>query len=228
VEHVLVADFREKDSLLVKLLVKLGVEPVFANLSVGDYLVSNTVAIERKTPADLVSSILDGRFSDQLERLKQAYPHNVLLVTGGLSEALSRAPNPGIVYSRLALACLSGTSIVVLDSDLEAAQFVRWLVKESKKSWEGFEPMIKRKPKNQSPSEQVFNVLTAIPSVGAKRAEKLMRAFPNLLAVLQAPEEKLASLVGSTAAKHIKRVAYTQISHAEKHTKLTDYIHEND
>jgi len=33
-----VADFREKDSLLVKLLVKLGVEPVFANLSVATTL----------------------------------------------------------------------------------------------------------------------------------------------------------------------------------------------
>ncbi|MEM0270928.1 MAG: ERCC4 domain-containing protein [Thermoprotei archaeon] len=228
VKHRIVADYREKDSYFVGLLVQLGVEPAYTNLSVGDYIVSNTVAVERKSATDLVASILDGRFSDQVERLKQAYPHSVLLVVGGLSEAVSRAPNPGLVYSRLALACLGGVNLVILGSNEEGAHFLKWLAAEAKGSWLGYEPMIKRKPKNQSVHRQVFDVLTAIPSVGAKRAERLMNAFPNLLAVLQASEERLASLVGSSAAKNIKRVALTQISPTDTNAKLTDYLHDNE
>lgn len=222
---MVVADYREKGSRFAGLLAALGVEPAYANLSVGDYVLSNSVAVERKSPADLVASILDGRFADQLKRLNEAYPTSILLVTGTLEEAVAKAPNPGLVYSKLAQACLSSVSLIVLESEESAAQMLKWLALEAKNSWKGYEPMIKRKPKNQSLEEQVFNVLTAIPSVGSKRAAKLIEAFPNLKAVFEAPEARLAQIVGWAAARRIKSLL-TQPLHAgsTSQSKLTDYF----
>lgn len=224
-KHLLVADYREKGSRFAALLVRLGLEPAYTNLSVGDYVLSNSVAIERKTPEDLVASILDGRFTDQLRRLSEAYPKGVLLVTGSLEEAAARSPNPGLVYSSLAQACLSSVSLVVSGSEESAAHIVKWLAAEAKNSWTGYEPMIKRKPKDQSTQQQAFNVLTAIPSVGPKRALKLMEAFPSLQAIFEAPEARLAQIVGPSVARNIKSALSRplRVDRASQ-ARLTDYF----
>ena len=50
-------DPRERD--MAKLLESLGLEVTVKNLEVGDYVVSDRVAIERKTAQDFVASIID-------------------------------------------------------------------------------------------------------------------------------------------------------------------------
>src|SRR3989344_1312628 len=79
-------DHREKNSLVVSELVKLGFEISWAQLPVADYIV-NGVAIERKTISDLKSSVIDKRIISQLLELKQ-YERKFLLVEGILKEDL--------------------------------------------------------------------------------------------------------------------------------------------
>ncbi len=70
-------------------------------LDVGDYLVGPGAAVERKTGADFVASILDGRFAEQAAKLRASYEKVFWLFGMGLTIALPlllllrRARGPG-------------------------------------------------------------------------------------------------------------------------------------
>ena len=75
-----IIDYREKNSLVVSELVKLGFEVEIKELKVADYLVKD-VAIERKTVSDFISSMINQRLRSQLEELQQ-YPNKLLIIEG--------------------------------------------------------------------------------------------------------------------------------------------------
>ena len=56
-----VADERERNSRIPELVREAGASVDFAQLPVGDYIVSPEEVVERKTVRDLISSIYDGR-----------------------------------------------------------------------------------------------------------------------------------------------------------------------
>ena len=78
----LLYDHREERSTIPGLLALEGFEMVAQQLPVGDYILSDRLAIERKTATDLISSITDRRLWEQADRLKEAYPAIILIVEG--------------------------------------------------------------------------------------------------------------------------------------------------
>ncbi|TRN00095.1 multidrug MFS transporter, partial [Sulfolobus sp. E1] len=66
-------DDREKASGIPELLKELGLIVIFSQLEVADYVVADGVAIERKSVPDLINSIFDKRFFDQISRLSDSY-----------------------------------------------------------------------------------------------------------------------------------------------------------
>ena len=65
-------DYRERRSGLVELLEKhCHVET--GSLVCGDYRINDQILIERKTARDLLLSIVDHRFFNQIRRLKKAF-----------------------------------------------------------------------------------------------------------------------------------------------------------
>lgn len=78
----IVVDHRERSSQLVGKLSRLGAVLEFKSLKVGDYVVSENVAIERKTYNDFASSIIDRRLFEQTRAMKEAYSSPILLLEG--------------------------------------------------------------------------------------------------------------------------------------------------
>src|SRR3989344_4065891 len=76
----IIADYREKNSLVISEVVSLGIEIEFQALKVGDYIVNDT-AVERKTVSDFISSMISHRLANQLEELKQ-YENRLLIIEG--------------------------------------------------------------------------------------------------------------------------------------------------
>lgn len=60
----------------------------FAQLKVGDYIVSPDTAIERKTIQDLLKSIYDGRLFVQCSQLNEHYTKPVLIVEGNIVDLI--------------------------------------------------------------------------------------------------------------------------------------------
>ena len=85
----IVVDEREKRSGIPDLLRQAGAFIDFAQLKVGDYIVSPDTAIERKTIQDLLNSIYDGRLFVQCSQLNEHYTKPVLVVEGNIVDLIN-------------------------------------------------------------------------------------------------------------------------------------------
>lgn len=95
----ILVDSRETRSPVRDFLLKTPrAEVQIVELEVGDYVIAEGAAIERKTAEDLVLSIMDGRFIGQLELMRSAYVKPFLLVEG----------DPYKVRSKIAPAAITG------------------------------------------------------------------------------------------------------------------------
>ena len=84
----IVVDERERKSGIPDLLRQAGAIIDFAQLSVGDYIVSPETAVERKTIQDLLNSIFDGRLFVQCSQLNEHYVKPVLIVEGNIVDLM--------------------------------------------------------------------------------------------------------------------------------------------
>jgi len=75
-------DYREKASGLIDLLKKEDVEVEIKKISHGDYLINDSITVERKTARDFLVSIIDGRLFNQLSNLKKYCMNPILLIEG--------------------------------------------------------------------------------------------------------------------------------------------------
>lgn len=81
----IICDCREERSGIPNILKGLpNVQVEIDELQVGDYLVANEVAIERKNVADFAGSIKDSSLWDQLIRTKSTYQKAHFLLEGDL------------------------------------------------------------------------------------------------------------------------------------------------
>jgi DNA excision repair protein ERCC-4 len=84
----IVVDERERKSGIPDLLRQAGAIIDFAQLKVGDYVVSPETAVERKTMQDLLNSIYDGRLFVQCSQLNEHYVKPVLIVEGNIVDLM--------------------------------------------------------------------------------------------------------------------------------------------
>ncbi|UCE12748.1 MAG: hypothetical protein JSV04_11200, partial [Candidatus Heimdallarchaeota archaeon] len=75
----IIVDHREPQRLK-KRLIKLGMEVEEQQLDIADYIISDTTACERKTGTDLITSLMDNRLFEQIDRLIDTYEQPVLLL----------------------------------------------------------------------------------------------------------------------------------------------------
>jgi DNA excision repair protein ERCC-4 len=75
-----IVDSREFRSSLPSLLHGRNLDVVPAMLTVGDYVLSPTMVVERKSVKDLISSLNSGRLYNQCETMMQHYKTPLLLI----------------------------------------------------------------------------------------------------------------------------------------------------
>src|SRR3989344_143033 len=90
----IIADYREKNSLVLSSLKNLGAEVETKELKVADYIVKD-VAIERKTVKDFLSSMINKRLLKQIEELQQ-YKNKLLIIEGVEEQELYNDSPEGI------------------------------------------------------------------------------------------------------------------------------------
>src|SRR3989454_8470893 len=102
-----VADERERASGVPEELSKLNVRVYFSKLSVGDYVLSPEVAVERKSIPDLISSVYDSRIFIQASRIASAYAKPYLLIEGDSKEVERLTRNLKSYYGAIASVTLA-------------------------------------------------------------------------------------------------------------------------
>jgi len=112
-------------------------------LPLGDVYVKtdedkDVLIIERKTLADLLASIKDGRYSEQSYRLTHSSgfpPHSIVYIIEGSISQLRTSLERKVVYSALAsLNYFKGFSVVRTGSIAETAEYIVWMCEKIEKN----------------------------------------------------------------------------------------------
>ena len=82
----IIVDKRERNLEILEGLSGSGIRLEFAQLPVGDYILSERMCVERKTVRDFESSIISARVFDQLDRLNRDFRKPLLLLEGNDTE----------------------------------------------------------------------------------------------------------------------------------------------
>jgi ERCC4-related helicase len=198
-------DFREKE--MGKLLEAQGLEVTLRNLEVGDYVISDRLAIERKTAQDFVASIIDPERNlfRQLSDLARTYEKPVMILEG--RDLYTRQMNPASIQGALAsIAVDFGIPIIPSEDQNETASIIAMLAARERK--EGHEPKLHGHKTARTLKEQQEYLVSAIPSVGPAVAKNLLRHFGSVERIMTASQDELqgVELVGPKIAERIREL----------------------
>ncbi|WP_052721750.1 DEAD/DEAH box helicase [Methanosarcina siciliae] len=205
----IVIDHRETKSGVAKTLDRLGMELSFVVLEIGDYVVSDRLAVERKRTDDFVSSLIDGKRNlfSQLSDLARVYEKPVLIIEG---EDLftSRQINPNAIYGSLvSIAIDFGVSILYSRDEAETASILKILAKrEQTENKNEINPHGKKSA--SSLAEQQEYLISSISNIGPKAARNLLLHFGSVEAIMRADIEELkkVKLIGPKTANRIREI----------------------
>ena len=199
----IIADHREKNSLVIAELVSLNNKIEFKQLEVADYIIGKT-AVERKTGADLISSMLNKRLFIQLENLKQ-YENPLLIIESYQSLNLEETNlNENAVRGLLLSISLDYKIPIVFTKDPKETAIFLNLIAKKKKS----EISLRAKLKI-SDSERLQFILEGFPNIGPITAKKLLKEYKTLKNTILAKEEEIKSLIGKKADKFLELINKT-------------------
>ncbi|VVB73100.1 3'-flap repair endonuclease Xpf [uncultured archaeon] len=198
-------DPRERE--MGKLLEARGLEVTLKNLEVGDYVLSDRVAVERKTAQDFVASIIDPdrNLFRQIEDLSRSYDRPVLILEG--RDLYTRQVSAASIHGALAAVAVGYKVPIIPSEDQdETASILALLAAREQK--EGHEPKIHGHKTARTLSEQQEYLISAIPSVGPTVARNLLRHFGSIEKIMTAKKEELqeVELVGPKIADRIREL----------------------
>lgn len=209
-----VADERERASGVPEELSKLKVRVYFDRLPAADYILSPEIAVERKSVRDLVLSIYDSRLFNQAARMWASYPKPYLLVEGDSKEVEGLAKNLKSFYGAIAEATLAyGLRMLYTANPRETATAIAELLAHSRaRPLSAMHP--KAPPKPKSVSQQQLYLVSGMPGVGSKLAEKLLLKYgtPRRVMSLTSGELAMTAGIGWKRAEKIKQMLDTTYS----------------
>lgn len=221
-----VVDVREFRSSLPSLLHGRSMQIVPCQLTVGDYILSPNICVERKSVRDLIASFKNGRLFTQAETMLQYYRYPFLLIEFDQNKSFTLDPFADMttasslkkpdaetrdLQSKLVLLTLAFPRLKVIwaSSPYQTAE----IFEELKKQQEEPDPLRAVQiglAEGEDPEERTFNegpqnLLRTIPGVSAKNASRLYLETKNVLEVANMSLEELDPLVGRESGRQIVR-----------------------
>jgi ERCC4-related helicase len=198
-------DSRERE--MGKLLEAQGLEVTLKSLEIGDYVVSDRIAIERKTAQDFVESIIDSERNifSQISNLAETYERPVLILEG--RDLFTRQVNPNSIRGAMASIAIDyGVPIIPSENKDDTVRLIAMLAARERK--EGRNPKIHGHKTSRTLKEQQEYLISAIPNVGPAVARNLLKHFGTIENIMTASKEDLqeVELVGSKTAERIREL----------------------
>jgi Fanconi anemia group M protein len=203
----IVADSRELGALVTRELAKLGALIKSQTLDVGDFVLSDRVAVERKDVEDFASSIIDGRLFQQAARLKESYAKPVIIVEGVTLAGSGRVRPEAMMGAYASILVDYGIPIVWAQKPSEAAQLM-FAIARREQIQDKRIPRIMTSAKPSTIEEQQEFIVASLPNIDRSRAGKLLSSFQTVERVFQASREELMSVsgIGEKISEEIRRV----------------------
>ncbi|HLD49150.1 MAG TPA: ERCC4 domain-containing protein [archaeon] len=204
-EVIIYADHR--DNTRIKELLKKLCKVEEKQLEVADYLLSESVAAERKTTDDFLNSLTDGRLFKQLAELKKNFVSPLLIIEGDTLFGI-RKIHPNAIRGALASIAIDyAMPVIWTASQLETAQMLFSIAKreqlDSKKS-----VAIRGKRSFRSDNQEQLFLISGLPGISTEKAKSLLKHFGSPEKVFLASEAELqqADGIGRELAKRIRLI----------------------
>lgn len=219
-----VVDVREFRSSLPSLLHGRSIVIVPCMLTVGDYILSPNICVERKSISDLISSFKDGRLFSQVESMFQHYRNPMVLIEFDQNKSFTLEPFADLsgrlssvapdntssdLHSKIVLLTLAFPKLRIIwsSSPYQTAEIFESLKAQESEP----DPMAAVRAgldKGAKAEDQAFNLepqemLAVVPGVTPQNIKNVVHGAGNVRDVANMGEEDLAPLVGKTAAHQI-------------------------
>jgi len=205
----ILADTREIKSGVLRYLESFGVELKTAKLDVADYVVSDDMAVERKTAADFEASLIDGKRNlfSQLLDLSRAYKKPVLIIEGADAAGDGRLNQNSVRGALLSIEFDLNVSVFYTKNEEETALLLKMMAKKEQIHEKKSVNPHGKKPAKTTGEQQEYT-LSSISGVGPHAAQILLREFGSLNNIFNATEEELCRVkgIGKVTAKRIREI----------------------
>ncbi|KAL7796511.1 MUS38-like protein [Trichoderma ceciliae] len=219
-----VVDVREFRSSLPSLLHGRSMVVVPCMLTVGDYILSPNICVERKSIGDLISSFKDGRLYSQAEAMFQHYKNPMLLIEFDQNKSFTLEPFADLSGSLSSVAPANVSSDLQSKLVLLTLAFPKLRIIWSSSPYETAEIFASLKTLEHEPDpiaavqagldkdskveDQVFNqepqeMLSMAPGVTPQNIKSLVLDTENIREVANMTEKELEPIVGKASAKQI-------------------------
>ena len=206
-------DFREH-----ALLSRLQAET--KNLVLGDICIEkdgqDVVIIERKTVADLASSICDGRYQEQSFRLLESNlpPHRIVYLIEGSLDNVQSISKKALMSAMISLWFTKGFSVVQTRDVDETVEFIQHLFEKTSKDTEAkdYVSTLKIKKKDKLTPETVdILMLSQIPTISTVTAKALLQQYETIFKLTQTLKEAPDTLVTFTYGEKKRKLSKKSI-----------------
>ena len=209
-EVEIVADQRELESTVARDLSKReGITTRLETLAVGDYVLSDRVAVERKSVADFLDTLTGGDRSmfEQVGDLVRNYSRPIVIVEGDDLYG-ERNVHPNAIRGALSsLAVDFNASILRTDDESDTAELLATIARREQETRDR-EVSVHGEKSTKTTAEQQEYVVASIADIGPVTARSLLEEFGTVEAVMTAREGDLLKTdgVGEVTAEKIREV----------------------
>lgn len=187
----IIVDNRERNIELLESLSRQGVEMSFAQLPVGDYVLSDRMCVERKTVRDFEGSVMNSRLFDQVDRLSSGFQKPLLILEGDEAEFLLQ---PNVILGTIVSLYADHNVQVIRSSCIAETSMILAKLAEREQKKEKREPRIAGAKRAFTNSQWQVLILGSMPGIGPKLARSLMTRFRTISAVASASEKELTEV----------------------------------
>ena len=179
----IIADIHEKNSLVIAELKSLGIEVEIKSLAVADYILSNEIAVERKTINDFVSSMINKRLIHQMQDLKKNYKFPLLIIEKEEHQAIYKPSRMNIHENAvrgmlLSVATDFGIPVIITEGYEDTAVYLMLLAKKQEKGKKEISLAAKRKAFSLKDQQQI--ILESFPGIGPSTAKNILKHFKSI------------------------------------------------
>jgi len=205
-----VADQRELDATIARdLSTREGIETRLETLAVGDYVLSDRVAVERKAVEDFLDTLTGGDRSlfEQVGAAARNYARPVVVVEGEDIYG-RRNVHPNAIRGALSsLAVDFGASVLRTRDEDDTADLLETIARREQED-SGRSVRVHGEKADKTLGEQQEYVVSAVADIGPVTARALLEAFGTVEAVMTADREALLEVdgVGEVTADRLREV----------------------
>ncbi|WP_324665059.1 DEAD/DEAH box helicase [Haloarcula sediminis] len=206
----IVADQRELDSTIARdLSTREGVETRLETLAVGDYVLSDRVAVERKTVSDFLDTLTGGDRSmfEQVGDAARNYARPVVVIEGGDLYGERNVHAKSINGALASLAVDFGASVLRTDDQDETADLLETIATREQDDGDR-EVSVHGEKQSKTVAEQQEYVVASVAEVGPVTARSLLEHFGSVESVMTATHDDLLDVdgIGEVTAERIRSV----------------------